>query len=90
MLRLSAPLNRIKWTKYSISFISRRKNFPWNAFKTTSGPFTKNKERTQKFKETGNSSYICKNELDKACFQHDIAYGEFKDLARRIAFAKKF
>ena len=47
------------------------------------GPFTKNKERIQKFKETGDTSYIYKNELDKACFQHDMAYGDFKDLARR-------
>ena len=47
------------------------------------GPFTKNKERIQKFKETGDTSYIYKNELDKACFQHDIAYGDFKDLKRR-------
>ena len=44
------------------------------------GPFTKNKERTQKFKETGDSRYIYQNELDKAYFQHDIAYGDFKDL----------
>ena len=49
------------------------------------GPFTKNKERIQKFKETGDTSYICKNELDKACFQHDMAYGDFKDLIRRTA-----
>ena len=47
------------------------------------GPFTKNKERIQKFKETGDRSYIYKNELDKACFQHDMAYGDFKDLAKR-------
>ena len=47
------------------------------------GPFTKNKERIQKFNETGNTSYIYKNELDKACFQHDMAYGDFKDLAKR-------
>ena len=33
------------------------------------GPFTKNKERIQKFKETGDTSYIYKNEIDKACFQ---------------------
>ena len=52
------------------------------------GPFTKNKERIQKFKETGDTSYIYKNELDKACFQHDMAYGDFKDLARRIASDK--
>ena len=50
-----------------------------------SGPFTKNKERIQKFKETGDKSYIVQNELEKACFQHDMAYGDFKDLARRTA-----
>ena len=47
------------------------------------GPFTKNKEKIQKFKETGDTNYIYKNELDKACFQHDMAYGDFKDLKRR-------
>ena len=36
------------------------------------GPLTKNKERIQKFKETGDTKYIYKNELDKACFQHDM------------------
>ena len=50
------------------------------------GPFTKNKERIQKFKETGYTNHIYKNELDKACFQHDIAYGDFKDLARFNSF----
>ena len=39
------------------------------------GPFTKNKERIQKFKETGDSRYIYQSELDKACFQHDMSYG---------------
>ena len=52
------------------------------------GPSTKNKERIQKFKETGDTSYIYKNELDKACFQHDMAYGDFKDLKRRTASDK--
>ena len=47
------------------------------------GPFTKNKERVQKFKGTGDTTYIYKNELGKACFQHDMAYGDFKDLKRR-------
>ena len=46
-------------------------------------PFTKNKERIKKFKETGESRYIYQNELDKTCFQHDLAYGDFKDLHRR-------
>ena len=49
------------------------------------GPFTKKKERIQKFKETGNSQYIYQNELDKGCFQHDMAYGDFADLTRRTA-----
>ena len=48
-------------------------------------PLTKNNERIQKFKETGNSRYIYRNEVDKACFQHDMAYGDFKDLAKRTA-----
>ena len=33
--------------------------------------------------ETGDTNFIYKNELDKACFQHDMAYGDFKDLTRR-------
>ena len=41
------------------------------------GLFTKVKERIQKFKETGDSRYIDKNVLDKTCFQHDMAYGDF-------------
>ena len=52
------------------------------------GLFTKNKERIQKFKETGDSKYIHGNDLDKACFQHDMPYGDFKDLARRTAADK--
>ena len=51
-------------------------------------PLKKNEERIKKFKETGNTNYICKNELDIACFQHDMAYRNFKDLARRTASDK--
>ena len=47
------------------------------------GPFTKNKERIEKFMQTGNTDYIYKNDLDKACFQHDMAYSKFEDLAKR-------
>ena len=39
----------------------------------------------QKFKETGDTKYIYRNELDKACFQYDMAYGDFKNLAKRTA-----
>ena len=55
---------------------------------SASGPFTKNKERTQESEETGDKSYIYKNGLDKACFQHDMAYGDIKDLKRRTASDK--
>ena len=46
-------------------------------------PDTKNKERIEKFMQTGDTNFTNKNELDKACFQHDIAYGKTKDLVKR-------
>ena len=47
------------------------------------GPFTKNKEKIEKFMQSENTDFILKNDLDKACFQQDMAYGESKDLTRR-------
>ena len=47
------------------------------------GPFIKNKERIKRPKEARDTNYIYKNKLDKACFQQDMAFGDFKDLARR-------
>ena len=44
------------------------------------GTFTRKKQRIQKIVQTGYTNYIYRNELDKACFQHDIAYGKYKDL----------
>ena len=43
-------------------------------------PFTK---RIEKFMQTGITNFIYRNELDKACFQHDMAYGKSKDLIKR-------
>ena len=40
-------------------------------------------EKKKKKKETGDSRSIYQNELDKACFQHDMAHGDFNDLNRR-------
>ena len=51
---------------------------------TYSAPFIKNKERIETFVQTGNTDFIYKNELDKACFEHDVAYGKSKDLIKRI------
>ena len=47
------------------------------------GPLTRHKERIKKFKQTGDTRYIYRNELDKACFQHDSAYADHKDLINR-------
>ena len=47
------------------------------------GPFTKHTQRIQDFLNTGNLSYIYKTDLDRACFQHDMAYHKFKDLEKR-------
>ena len=52
------------------------------------GPLTKNKEIIQKCKETGDSRYLYRNEFGKAYFQHDMAYADFKNLARRTASGK--
>ena len=48
------------------------------------GPFTKNKERIEKFMQIGNIDFICRNELDKACLRQDMAYGKSKDLKKEL------
>ena len=47
------------------------------------GAITKNEKRIENFIQTGDTDYIYKNDLDKACFQHDMAYGKYKDLTER-------
>ena len=51
-------------------------------------PFNRNKERIEKFIQTGNADFIYRNEIDKACFQHDMAQGKSKDLAKRTQSGK--
>ena len=53
------------------------------------GPFTRRRERIKKFKQTGDTRYIYRNDLDKACFQHDSAYADNKYLINRTK-ADKF
>ena len=55
----------------------------WEPFRQS-----KNKKKKKKIKETGDTRYIYQNQLDKVCFQHDMAYGDFKDLTRRTASDK--
>ena len=59
----------------------RQPQFTYSAF----GPFTKHE---QKFKKAGDTNYIYMNELDKACFTHDAAYSDSKDLTKRTAADK--
>ena len=65
--------------KYMPEMHLRQPGFTYSAC----GPFTKNKERIKKFIQRGKTDFIYKNELDKACFQHDMAYGKSKDLVKR-------
>ena len=68
--------------------LARNKSIPEMHLKQTGftysacGPFTRNKERIEKFMQTGNTDFIYRNELDKACFQDDMAYGKSKDLGK--------
>ena len=50
-----------------------------------SGLLIKHKERIQIFKETADSRYIHRNELDRVCFQYDATYNAYKYLARSVA-----
>ena len=65
--------------KFMLEMHLRQPGFTYSAY----GTFTKNKERIKK-----DLRYIYQNELEKACFQHDMVYGDFKDLNRRIAADK--
>ena len=42
------------------------------------------KKKNRKIKEAGDSWYVYKNKLDRACFQHNMVYGDFKDLADEL------
>ena len=72
--------------KFMPAMYLRQPGFTYSAC----GPFTKHKQRIQKFMQTGDKNYIYKNELDKACFQHDAAYSDSKDLTKRTAADKVF
>ena len=56
---------------------------PVFTYSAACAPFIKNKERIEKFMQTGNTDSIYNNELDKSCFQHDMAYGKSKDSIRQ-------
>ena len=69
----------LKGHKFMPEMHLRQTGFTYSAC----GPFTKIKQRIQKFLGTGDTNYIYRNELEKVCSQHDMANGDFKDLKRR-------
>ena len=65
--------------KFMLEIHLRQPQFTYSAC----GPFTRHEERIEKFKETGDTNYVYKNELDNACFVHDAAFSDSKDLTKR-------
>ena len=65
--------------KFMLEMHLRQPQFVYSAC----GPFTRHKERIKEFKRTGDTRYIYRNKLDKACFQRDSAYADHKDLINR-------
>ena len=51
-------------------------------------PFTKKKQRIQKFMPTVDTRYTYQNKLDEGCYQHDMTYGSYKDFVIRTEFDK--
>ena len=74
-------INKFLWAgdKFMPEMHLKQPGFTFSVF----GPFTRNRQRIQRFMETRDTNYIYRNELDKVYFQHDMAYGDFKDLKRR-------
>ena len=60
--------------KFMPEMYLKQPGFTYRACKT----FTKNKERIKRFKEAVTTNHIYKNELDKACFQYNMANGNLR------------
>ena len=64
--------------KYMLELRLKHPGFTYGAC----GPFSKHHGRIQKFRETVNLKDLYRNKVDKACFPHDAAYFESKDLTK--------
>ena len=62
--------------KFMAEFHFKQPGFTYGAYGTS----TKHRERIQKFRETGNLKYLCKNKLEKASLAHDATYSDSTDL----------
>ena len=81
LINMNNVINKylLVWDKFMPEMHLRQPQFVYSAC----GPFTRHKETIKKFKQTGDTRYIYRNELGKACFQHDSAYADHKDLINR-------
>ena len=80
---MNETVNKFQLTggKFMPHMHSKQLGFTYSAC----GLFTKNKEKIKKFRKTGDTRYICRIKLDKACFEHDMVYSD-KDLAKRSEY----
>ena len=79
IINMNNVINLLAGDKFMPEMYLRQPQFIYS----TCGPFTRHKERIKKFKQTGDTRFIYRNDLDKACFQHDSAYADNKDLIIR-------
>ena len=79
-MKISEIVNKflLAGDKYMPEMNSKQPGFTYSPC----GSFTKNKERIENFRQTENTDFVYRNQLDKAYFQHDMAYGKSKDLAK--------
>ena len=69
----------LTWDKFMPERHLKQPGFTYSAC----GPFTKNKERIHKFMQIETTNYIYRKDLNKSCFQRDMAYGWYKDFTKR-------
>ena len=80
LFKMNKIINKFLLTgnKFMVELHLNQPEFTYSAC----GPFTKHRERIQKFRKTGNLKHLYRNELDKACFAHHAAFSYSKDLAK--------
>ena len=79
-------INKFLFTgdKFMPNFYLKQPRFTYSACE----PFTKHRQRIKEFRETSNLKHLYMNEPEKACFAHDFAYSDSKDLAKRAISIK--
>ena len=90
---MSEKLKKIDWFFYVLVLFVAKEMFKLHLKEpgftySACGQFTKHREVIQKLSETGNSNYLWRNELEKACFNRDAPYFDSKELAQKTVSEK--